>query len=65
MIVQSLRCDATERIPEAMAALAANATRAVPSGVCWHYCRPPAVRLELELEQRALAREVIGAVKQG
>jgi hypothetical protein len=59
MIVQSLRCDATERIPGAMAALAAKATCAVPSGVCWHYCRPPVVQLELELEARALAREVI------
>ncbi len=48
----------TERIPGAMAALAAQATGAMPRGVCWHYCRPPVVRLKLESEARALAREV-------
>jgi hypothetical protein len=42
-----------------MAALAAKATCVVPSGACGHYCRPPVVRLELEFEARALAREVI------
>jgi len=41
-----------------MAALAAQATGAMPRGVCWHYCRPPVVRLKLESEARALAREV-------
>jgi len=50
---------AAEEIPGAMAALAAKATGALPRGVRWHYGRPPVVGLEVELEARAVAREVI------
>ena len=50
---------AAEEIPGAMAALAAKATGAMPRGVRWHYGRPPVIGLELELEARAIAREVI------
>jgi len=50
---------AAEEIPGAMAALAAKATGAMPRGVRWHYGRPPVVGLELELEARAIARELI------
>jgi len=50
---------AAEEIPGAMAALAAKATGAIPHGVRWHYGRPPVIGLELELEARAVAREVI------
>ena len=50
---------AAEEIPGAMAALAAKATGAIPRGVRWHYGRPPVIGLELELEARAVAREVI------
>lgn len=50
---------AAEEVPGAMAALAARATGAMPRGVRWHYGRPPVIGLELELEARAVAREVI------
>jgi len=50
---------AAEEIPGAMAALAAKATGAMPRGVRWHYGRPPVTGLELELEARGVAREVI------
>jgi hypothetical protein len=50
---------AAEEIPGAMAALAAKATGAMPRGVRWHYGRPPVVGLDLELEARAIARELI------
>jgi hypothetical protein len=50
---------AAEEIPGAMAALAAKATGAMPRGVRWHYGRPPVTGLELELEARAIAREMI------
>ncbi|HWH49662.1 MAG TPA: hypothetical protein VN664_17835 [Burkholderiales bacterium] len=50
---------AAEEIPEAMAALAAKATGAMPRGVRWHHGRPPVIGLELELEARAVAREVM------
>lgn len=50
---------AAEDIPGAVAVLAAKATGATPRGVRWHYGRPPVVGLEVELEARAVAREVI------
>jgi len=50
---------AAEEIPGAMAALAAKATGAMQRGVRWHHGRPPVTGLELELEARAVAREVI------
>jgi hypothetical protein len=50
---------AAEEIPGAMATLAAKATGAMLRGVRWHYGRPPVVGLEVELEARAVAREVI------
>lgn len=50
---------AVEEIPGAVAALAAKATGAMARGVRWHYGRPPVVGLEVELEARAVAREVI------
>jgi len=50
---------AAEEIPGAMAALASKATGAMPRGVRWHYGRPPMVGLEVELEARAVAREVV------
>ena len=50
---------AAEEIPGAMSALATKATGAMPRGVRWHYGRPPVIGLELELEARAIAREVI------
>ena len=52
---------AAEEIPGAMATLAAKATGAMLRGVRWHYGRPPVVGLEVELEARAVAREVIVA----
>ncbi len=50
---------AAEEIPGAMATLAAKAGGALPRGVRWHYGRPPVIGLEVELEARAVAREVI------
>lgn len=50
---------AAEEIPGAMASLAAKATGAMPRGVRWRYGRPPVVGLEVELEARAVAREVV------
>ena len=50
---------AAEEIPGAMVALATKATGAIAHGVRWHYGRPPVIGLELELEARAVAREVI------
>jgi hypothetical protein len=50
---------AGEEIPGAMGMLAAKATGAISHGVRWHYGRPPVIGLELELEARAIAREVI------
>ena len=50
---------AAEEIPGAMAVLGAKAAGAMPRGVRWHYGRPPVVGLELELEARAIARELI------
>lgn len=46
-------------IPGAVAQLAQRASGAVPRGVRWHFGRPPVVGLELELEARAVLREVI------
>ena len=46
-------------IPGAVAQLAQRASGALPRGVRWHFGRPPVVGLELELEARAVAREVI------
>jgi hypothetical protein len=65
MIVQSLRRYATERIPGAMAALAAKATGAMPRGVRWHYCPPPVVGLELELGPLPWSAKSSSAVNQG
>lgn len=46
-------------IPGAVALLAQRASGALPRGVRWHFGRPPVVGLELELEARAVVREVI------
>lgn len=46
-------------IPGAIAQLAQRASGASPRGIRWHFGRPPVVGLELELEARAVLREVI------
>lgn len=46
-------------IPGAVAQLAQRASGALPRGVRWHFGRPPVVGLEIELEARAVLREVI------
>ncbi len=46
-------------IPGAVAQLAQRASGALPRGIRWHFGRPPVVGLELELEARAVLREVI------
>jgi hypothetical protein len=48
-------------IPGAVAMLAQKASGALPRGVRWHFGRPPVIGLELELEARAVVRELIVA----
>ena len=34
---------------------------AAPGGLCWHFCRPPVVGLEYEMDVRGAAREIVVA----
>jgi hypothetical protein len=32
---------------------------AIPGGLTWHYCRPPVVDFDYEMDVRGIARELI------